>query len=775
MMPQKKILIVEDNDINREMLREKLSEQYQFKYDRLTGLYSKEFFYQKAQEILEQNPEKPYHIICSDIENFKLFNDLLGVAAGDQLLCEIAREGKDYIGDRGICGRLGADRLMCLCEGKPEYTEEMFRNFTNRINSLSVKENNVVIKWGIYEITDRTVPVEQMCDRAFLAAERMKGQYRKNFAYYDDELRSKLLREQAITEAMESALEKEQFAIYLQPKYSLDGETLAGAEALVRWNHPELGFISPGEFIPLFEKNGFIPQLDQYVWEKVCALLEAWKKKGYPVFPVAVNVSRADVYQIDIVDVLGKMVQKYHLSPANLHLEITESAYTENANQIIRTVDQLREHGFVIEMDDFGSGYSSLNMLNQMKLDILKLDMKFIQSEISKPLEQGILRFIVGLARWMNLSVVAEGVESREQLERLREIGCDYAQGDFLSRPMPVQEFEKLLEAQPVNAEAKPHKKVHDSLHRRCMIVVDEDAEYRKEVRRIFGGQFDVVEADDMRSTFSGIADNGSTISMMILSMTLPEQESFRILELLGESKEAWRIPVLATAPQGKGLPAIEEMALRKGADDFTWKPHAPFSLKKRVSRLLGLTTYRERERQLQDEACKDYLTEIYNRRGFHTALAAVRKEDLPVAIYVFDLDDLKKVNDNYGHDAGDLIIQSFGKILRSHTREGDILSRYGGDEFVVILKHIDSKEIALKKGEEICNAFHEWQVLEETKVACSAGIVLCGGEEKISAELIDRADQALYRAKETNKGGCCLWEDADVVHERNQKDFEGQ
>ena len=206
--------------------------------------------------------------------------------------------------------------------------------------------------------------------------------------------------------------------------------------------------MNPGEFIPLFEKNGFITKLDRYVWEQTCKKLQQWRQEGYPDIAVSVNVSRADVYQEDLPATISSLVAQYGIEPRQLHLELTESAYTENPNQIIAVVDELRNRGFVIEMDDFGSGYSSLNMLNQVHFDILKLDMKFIQTETAKPGEMSIMRFVVNLAKWLNLSTVAEGVETKAQLERLRDVGCDYAQGYYFSRPLPVQEFEKLLAAE---------------------------------------------------------------------------------------------------------------------------------------------------------------------------------------------------------------------------------------------------------------------------------------------------------------------------------------
>lgn len=210
-----------------------------------------------------------------------------------------------------------------------------------------------------------------------------------------------------------------------------------------------MGTAAPSEFIPLFEKNGFISKLDKFVWEKVCEELRKWDDNGYPAIPVSVNVSRADIYNADITDTLLDIVRRYDIPPSRLHLEITESAYTDNPEQIIQTVSELRRYGFVIEMDDFGSGYSSLNMLNQMPLDILKLDMKFIQNETAAS-DQRILKFIIDLANSMDLSVIAEGVETSEQLERLRDLGCDQAQGYFFSRPMPACSFEELLRSEDI-------------------------------------------------------------------------------------------------------------------------------------------------------------------------------------------------------------------------------------------------------------------------------------------------------------------------------------
>lgn len=415
-----------------------------FQYDRLTGLFSKEFFYQRVKEVLMQYPERKFDIICSDIDNFKLINDILGIPTGDSLLRSIADMYKELVGENGICGRFHADQFACLLEHTDDYTDTYFVHAEEKIHS-SFNIKSVVMKWGVYPITDSSVSVEQMCDRALLAIRSIKGRYGTHFAVYDDKLRSILLREQEITDNMEKALAEKQFVVYLQPKFRVEDNGLAGAEALVRWNHPKWGLMPPAEFIPLFEKNGFITQLDQFVWDKTCEILKEWKDKGISDMPLSVNVSRADVYQVDLADILVSIIHKYGLDQQSLHLEITESAYTENPDQVIEMVRHLRELGFIIEMDDFGSGYSSLNMLNQMPLDILKLDMQFIQNETAKPVGQGILRFIMELARYMDLSVVAEGVETSDQFERIREVKCNYVQGYYFGKPMPRQEFEALF------------------------------------------------------------------------------------------------------------------------------------------------------------------------------------------------------------------------------------------------------------------------------------------------------------------------------------------
>lgn len=738
-------------------LRQTAAMVNQFKYDRLTGLYTKEYFFRMVRDHLDQHPEKAYNLVCLNVENFTLFKDSYGNLAGGRLLKEIADSLHSFLDTDGICCRYRTDRFIFLQERSREQEIRALFGKDDRFACIAPGKN-VVLRRGIYEIIDPTLSVEQMCDRVLLAVDSIKGHYNEYYAVYDDALRNRLLRQKAITDAMETALTEKQFVVYYQPKYSLSSNAMAGAEALVRWEHPRLGFISPGEFIPLFEQNSFIPQLDRYIWEQVCAQLRDWKKQGLPLLPVSVNVSRADVYQTDLVETFQGLVHKYGIDPAYLHLEITESAYSEQLDKIIRTVRRLRRLGFIVEMDDFGSGYSSLNTLSQMELDILKLDMRFVQSELAKPAEQSILVDIITMMHKLNLRVLAEGVEIRSQISRLQAAGCDYVQGFFFAKPMPRREYEVLLKAWRPQArdttEASRCSAGHLSL-----LVADEDSRYRAKVRSILDNQYHILEAADAQSALNAIrAHHMQGLCAVILSTTLPESGSNLVMEALRQEPAFWHLPVLAVIPGGThttSLPLVQE------ADDFLCKCHPLIDLRKRIQRLVDVASFRHRERVLQNEANRDALTGLLNRRGLQTAMAQIEKGDLPLAVCLFDLDDLKAVNDTYGHSAGDRMICGFADLLCSQTRSQDIRCRYGGDEFLVIFKHLRPSDLIVQKGESICRTFRSFRLPDGSFSTCSGGIALCTPHDALE-DVIHQADAALYRAKHEGKGTCFLWNGAD-------------
>ena len=378
--------------------------------DDLTGLYSKPYFLIQAQKVLETRGEKSYDIICIDIERFKLVNDICGIEIGNRILRKvgqlISEEAKRW---NGIAGHFSEDVFFVINARPESFTEDGFRSIIDRLNAIDeVKRFNLHLRlvFGIYQVKNMRASISVMCDRAQMAAEKIKGRYGVYYCYYDDSIRKKMINEQKIAGCMETALKNREFLVYYQPKYDLATETIAGAEALVRWRSKEMGMMSPGDFVPLFEKNGFITRMDMYIWEKVCIDLRAWISAGNTPIPISVNVSRADLLNPNLVDVLSGLVKKYDIPAKYLHLEITESAYTEDPEQIVKIIYELRKREFMIEMDDFGSGYSSLNMLSEMPIDILKLDMSFVRNEMERTNGRGILSYIISLANWLNLKVV---------------------------------------------------------------------------------------------------------------------------------------------------------------------------------------------------------------------------------------------------------------------------------------------------------------------------------------------------------------------------------
>lgn len=413
-------------------------------YDELTGIYNKQAFYAKTKEMLLDNPDKNFDLLRINIERFKVLNDLFGESTGDKLLRYIGKFLKEINLPLCVSGRLYADNFVVCYEAGKGDSRRMINTLQMVADSFAIN-NRTILSFGLYRIDDKTLPVSVMCDRANMALWKAKGNFKNPYCEYDEKMRQQVLKEQKIINAMERAIQNKEFTLYLQPKYDIEKGTIIGAEALVRWISLENGFISPGDFIPVFENNGFVYEVDKFIWEESCRYLRKWLDEGREVHPISVNVSRIDLYTPKLVQHLVNLREKYHLPSQYLELEITESAYTEDPEQIITITRQLREAGFVILMDDFGTGYSSLNMLKDIQIDVLKLDMGFLKSSDYSAKGGNILTAILKMAESLKMQTIAEGVETKEQVEFLKSIGCRYVQGFYYSKPLPVGEFEKLI------------------------------------------------------------------------------------------------------------------------------------------------------------------------------------------------------------------------------------------------------------------------------------------------------------------------------------------
>lgn len=413
-------------------------------YDELTGIYNKQAFYAKTKEMILDNPDKNFDLLRINIERFKVLNDLFGESTGDKLLRYIGKFLKEINLPLCVSGRLYADNFVVCYEAGKGDSRRMINTLQMVADSFAIN-NRTILSFGLYRIDDKTLPVSVMCDRANMALWKAKGNFKNPYCEYDEKMRQQVLKEQKIINAMERAIQNKEFTLYLQPKYDIEKGTIIGAEALVRWISLENGFISPGDFIPVFENNGFVYEVDKFIWEESCRYLRKWLDEGREVHPISVNVSRIDLYTPKLVQHLVNLREKYQLPSQYLELEITESAYTEDPEQIITITRQLREAGFVILMDDFGTGYSSLNMLKDIQIDVLKLDMGFLKSSDYSAKGGNILTAILKMAESLKMQTIAEGVETKEQVEFLKSIGCRYVQGFYYSKPLPVGEFEKLI------------------------------------------------------------------------------------------------------------------------------------------------------------------------------------------------------------------------------------------------------------------------------------------------------------------------------------------
>ena len=418
-------------------------ERYRATHDPLTGLYNKEFFYEKVRQRLDEQPEEKFILICSDIGNFKMVNDVFGTECGDRVLIRIAGSLYKLCRQDQIYGRIDNDGFALLMK-KSDYDEEYFQTVPqSKVYIEKDIEYPIRLYLGVYEIVQKNLPVSVMCDRAKMAIETIKGNYQKRLAYYDEKLRQSVLNEQEIMGELDEAIASGQFQIYLQAQVNGQGES-HGAEALVRWIHPTKGYLPPSEFIDILEKNGAIVRLDRYVWELACKKLRAWTAEGREDMYLSVNISPKDFYFIDIYETFTSLVEQYEIDPKRLHLEITETSVMTDVEQRIKIIEQLQAYGFIVEMDDFGSGYSSLNMLKEIHVNVLKVDMVFLRKTTEMERSRKILRTIVVLAQELGMKTIVEGVETSEQLEFLKSISCDIFQGYYFAKPMEVSRFEEI-------------------------------------------------------------------------------------------------------------------------------------------------------------------------------------------------------------------------------------------------------------------------------------------------------------------------------------------
>ena len=415
--------------------------EYRLNYDSLTKAYNRYGFYKNAQKLIKEHTDTEYCLILSDIKSFKLINEIYGENIADKILIDEVNIIRQKMKGNSVLGRLNGDIIAMVIP--KEYLSE--KEFSDMIKLLSDRYSNknfrLHIYLGVYYIKDVNETIRQMVDKVSLVIMKSKGNMSNYILYYDENsYRNDIFKQQLIGE-FETALNENQFCMYLQPQTDKDGNML-GAEALIRWNHPNMGLIMPGAFIECFEDAGLIYRLDNYIWEEAAKQLKIWKDSGYNYY-ISVNISAKDFYHIDVYQTFKNLVSKYGIDTDKLHIEITETALSEDKQAAHKTIERLHDEGFIIEIDDFGSGYSSFNFLKDVCADVIKIDRVFLKKSSHEERGEQILRPIISLSHDIGMDVITEGVENVDQLSMLAKMNCDWFQGYYFSKPITVGDFEE--------------------------------------------------------------------------------------------------------------------------------------------------------------------------------------------------------------------------------------------------------------------------------------------------------------------------------------------
>ncbi len=732
--------------------------------DQLTGLYNREFFYTYAEQFDHHHHDLEMDAMVIDINHFHMLNERFGKKYGDEVLKRIGSYVREMVKESGgIVCRREADTFLIYCPHRDDY-EAIFASASAGLAEEGEDTGTRVrLRMGIYSCVDKTVDMERRFDRAKLAADTIRNNYTKTIAVYDSMLHESELYAEQLTDDFSRAIRERQFMVYYQPKFDVRGEEpiLSSAEALVRWKHPDFGMISPGVFIPLFEQNGMIRQLDHYVWREAARQMSEWKTHFGFTIPVSVNVSRVDMFDTDLTENLNAILSEFSLKTTDLLLEITESAYTDDPEFIISTVRAMRENGFRIEMDDFGTGYSSLAMISRLPIDALKMDMMFVRTAFGEQRDMRMLELIMGIAEYLNVPVIAEGVETREQMMALKAMGCDLVQGYYFSRPLPAEEFEHFL------AERKEKADPSRSVWKENVRVGEESITFAGVAQSLAADYYSIYYVDLVTEHFVefstneiykklGIEKSGEdffALSRKNILRVMLEEDQPDFLRLFTKENVIREIEkdgafTISYRLLFDGEPTYMRMkVMRMGGGD---ERHIVIGVNSIQSEMM-------RRREL-DEARnlmnRDPLTGVKSRHAFEQAQRQWNEEILnglaePFTSVLCDVNGLKQVNDTLGHKAGDRLIQEASSIVCSIFKHSPVY-RIGGDEFFVLLRGLDYENRAVLSK--------KIAAVVQKNLKTGAAVVACGmadwdpGKDSCFDDVFNRADAAMYEDKKRLK-----------------------
>lgn len=774
--------------------------------DEMTGLYSRAGFAKKMPEYLQDAQPGQYVLMAADIEKFKLFNEWYGEEEGNRFLIRIS----EYLAEAqrehgGLAAHIGGDDFVILLPNNMEILEKLQSQLIDYVKEYSGNVGFLPL-FGVFVIRNSAMTFTAMYDRATLAIAEVKGNYLKRSNWYDSKMMKQIEKNQLLLSEIQNGIQNNEFVFYLQPQCNLEDGRILGMESLVRWAHPKRGIVSPGEFIPILEEHGLITNLDVCVWDQVCKWQRKVMDRGINPLPISVNVSRMDIYAMDIVKHFEDLIESYQLSSDLLEIEITESAYAGDTELIKDVVDRLREAGFKVLMDDFGSGYSSLNMVRDVNVNVLKFDMRFLnisKVQLSKGL--GILDAIIRMARVLGLSIIAEGVETEDQIAFLREMGCRYCQGYYYYKPMPVDQMEKLLvDGQKIDLSGMEAQTIliqgvelsaADALStytngngQTCLWVTQYKYRSVMQLAGINSWEWNIeqnrlilqkplefqLENDDNWFVDGGeelIVENFPACMKEHKEM-VPEHHQNEVMEFINK---------IRTNETDHSIYC--EFPILIGDHNTIWvyaEGVTRYNYEGKASSCIGyykdISDQKKQKRQLTRMAERDALTGFYNRQ---TAIPKIKKylkdrDNENAALIMFDVDDFKLANDAFGHSYGDAIISEIAQRIRGLFRNNDIMCRIGGDEFLILCKDIERDDVENKLQQVMDNLVITYRRTSRAMTfTTSAGYVMIPEQGVDFDDLYEKADIALYIAKMEGKHSYSIYEDGMKTIRYKQEDNE--
>lgn len=768
--------------------------------DILTGGINRRGFIRQTSQILTHAPEdREFAIVFFNLIGFKAINEMFGTAGGDEVL----RDAYLHFKESSLCplliARIEGDHFVCLVD-RANLDYDALPELCRKTIVRNDKSLTVYVKCGVYLIQDRTMEVSAMCDCAKIAKTYIVDEYLKPYAVFDDSMIDNYLAQTEVKRNISSAIKKGEFHVYYQPIFDTRTKELVSAEALVRWIHPERGMISPGVFIPVLEENGFINEIDFFVLDTVKKFLRERKRNHLSIVPVSVNLSWMDFYDTQMMEYIKNDMKGNEDEASMTRLEVTETSYAALAKHDENLIEDLRKLGATILLDDFGSGYSSFSTICDYDFDIIKLDMEFVRRINNDTKIKSIIHSIIDMAHHMDAKVIAEGVETEEQLKFLKRHDCDYVQGFYFSKPLPKAEFEELLDGMDTEARRKSLEsdmsitdlidinilqKIQDSFSRMTgMAALTTDGKgapvtqgsnftdfCTRYTRRSKVGQQRCEECDRMgaeMALFSGhacayschaglmdyaapIMANGKMVGCFIGGQVLTEEPDMgKVHSIAGELG----IPAQDFENAIRKVPVVKKQEVKDAADFLHTFANILSAIAYSKYQLNeGNMLLREKNRQLDFLANHDSLTKLQNRYRMPQIYQEYRDRERPFCVVLGDVDDFKKINDSFGHDCGDQVLKSLADLIHKRVSEkrGSVC-RWGGEEILILLpvQWQEGYEIIEALREEIGELAVEY---EGKKIRNTMTFGVSASEEAQTLErLVKLADDRMYQGKVNGK-----------------------